>query len=139
MCLERGVDRVAHDVDEELLELVAVRLNAERWPFTHLDAPPLLERGHAMDPLRHIDGTHARTRKPREARVRRHEAAERFRARADDGESPLEVLQPIIGTRRSSKQVLNASDDGPDGRERIIDLVTEHAYEPLPCLAFLVA
>src|SRR5688500_1885187 len=99
--LDRRLDRIAHEVDQELLELVRIRLNAERWSLPHVDTRSLRQLGDAMHPFRHIDGGYARMWQSRESRVGGHEAAERLRARADDGEAALDVLQPIIRTRRT--------------------------------------
>ena len=72
-------------------------------------------------------------------RVSLHEAAERFGARADDGEAALHVVVPVERARFAHEQTFQTPGDGFNRRQRVVQFVAEHAHEPLPRLAFLFA
>ena len=75
----------------------------------------------------------------REARVRAHETREAVGARGDHVQAAAHVLLPIRRAVLAAKHAAEIFGDGFDGRERIIQLVAEHANQALPGLALFVA
>ena len=67
------------------------------------------------------------------------EASERLRPGTDHAEPVAEIVLPVGRSRVAGQETLEAVGHRLDGRQRIVDLVTDHANEALPGLAFLVA
>ena len=86
--LERRVGGVAHEVDEQLIELVAV---GARWssggPGADATGTRVSSAATRRTQLADVDRRESRRRQAREPRVRRHEAAERLDAAGDDREA----------------------------------------------------
>jgi hypothetical protein len=95
----RRVDGVAHEVDQELLELIAVGVHGHQRSW--LDRNPLvsLEPHDARDKGGDVERRELGRRQPGEAGVRRHEPAQRLRSRGDDGEPTQRVVAPVAGRR----------------------------------------
>jgi hypothetical protein len=78
-----------------------------------------------------------------EPRVGGREAAQRIRAGGDHLEPPFHVGArfgaPVVGPRLAGDHRLEAARDRLDGRQRVVDLVSDHPNQPLPCLALFVA
>src|SRR5229473_5420202 len=124
--LQRGVHRVAHQVDEELVELVGVRLDADLGPGRDADREALLQRRDPPHPFLHLDLPQPRRRQPRQPRVAGHEARERLGPPLDHLEPGSHVLPPPVVRRGRPQGLLHALRDGVDGRQRVVDLVPEH-------------
>ena len=71
--LEGCVDRVPQQVDEKLVELVGITLDADVGSSDDLDAQPLLEGHRARDPRWDVDLRKCRRWKMGKTRVRGHE------------------------------------------------------------------
>src|SRR5205814_2035398 len=67
--LERRVDGVAYEIDEQLVELIAVGENRDRRSVLDPHREPRLERGDAPHPRGDVDGGALRRRQPREPRI----------------------------------------------------------------------
>src|SRR5438270_11709576 len=117
MRLERRVDGVAYEIDEQLVELIAVRANRDRRSVLDPYRKSRLERGDAPHPRGDVDGGALRRRQPREPRVRRHETHERVGASGDDGEPALGVVVRVRGTGLSVENGLQAARERFDRRE----------------------
>jgi hypothetical protein len=72
-------------------------------------------------------------------RVSLHEAAEGFGARADDREAALHVVAPVGGARLAREQTFQTPGYRLDRRQRVVQLVAEHADEPAPRAEFFLA
>ena len=97
--LPHRIDGVAEQVDQQLLELIAVALDRQPRAAGDLDVVPLLERDDAIDDRADVERRELRRRQLGEPRVGAHEPAERLRARADHAEAALHVVAPV-GRRR---------------------------------------
>ena len=60
--LQRGVGGIAHEVDQELLELIAVGLDHESRPRPQFDAETRLQPRHPPDPGTDLDRPELRRR-----------------------------------------------------------------------------
>ena len=65
--------------------------------------------------------------------------AQRLRARRDHGQAAAHVALPVLRARLAQQQRLEAAGDRADRRERVVELVADHADQALPGLALLVA
>ena len=61
------------------------------------------------------------------------------RARHDHAQAAAHVVAPIVGQRIARDDRLQAAGDGFDRRQRVVQLVAEHAHQALPGLQFLLA
>ena len=66
------------------------------------------------------------------------EAAEAIGARHDDAQAAAHVVAPIVGQGIARHDAFQTAGDGFDGRQRVIQLVAQHAHQALPCLQFLL-
>src|SRR6185437_15530495 len=137
--LERRIRAVADEIDQQLIELIAITGNRDGWPRLHAHRHAPLELRDAAYPW--FDFHHSATRRgeAREQRVAGHEAAQRLGTSRDHCEAAHRILAPVIGQRRARDQTAQAARNGRDGGERVVDLVAEHANEALPGEALLVA
>ena len=136
---QRGVRRVADQVDQQLLDLVGVRLDRHLRPLLDVDGEPRLERGGAADQAGELEGGPPRRRQAGEPRVGRHEADQGSGAVADHLEAVPHVLLPVLRRRLAGQQAGERRGHRVDGGERVVELVAEHADQPLPGLALLLA
>ena len=136
--LQGRVDRVRHQVDERLVELVPVRRDTHGFAVPHGHVQARLQAGDMPDPRLHVDLCQARGWQAGEPRVGGEEAAQRLGSRGDDRQTVLRIGRPV---RRAclGNQFLNAGGDRLDRRQGVVDLVAEHAHQSSPRLAFLVA
>ena len=100
---------------------------------------PRLQADYAADHFADGDGRKCGRRQFRQARIGSHESAERFAARGDYRQSAAHVFFPIRRTRLPGEKIVQAAGDGLDRRERIVQLVAEHAHQTLPGLQLLFA
>src|SRR5260370_6218265 len=116
-------------------------------PFSYLNLDAGSKFCYPGNPLRNIHPSQFWLRQPREARVRGHEAGQRFRARTNDSKSLAKVLQdrvarPILQFRRLDcglQPALEALRHGLNWCERVIEFVAENSDQALPCLALRVS
>ena len=138
---QRRVDRVAHQVDQQLIELVAVARH-RRPPARRstLDRQAGLERGHAPHPgapRRPAPSCGGGSRASRAYAAMKRPSAS---ARAPITSRPRAMSSlPVGRARRPRGERCAGSGDRLDRRERVVDLVAEHADQPLPGLALLGA
>ncbi len=76
--VERRVHRVPHEVDEQLIELSAIRLDRHVRTSADRDRPARLQRDDAAHPVLNRYALEPGWRQARQSGVRRHQAAERF-------------------------------------------------------------
>ena len=81
----------------------------------------------------------ARRRKACELRVRRPRNAREIRAVVDDGQAGVGVFTPVARQGLARDEAAQGGRHGLDGGEGAVELVTEHAHEALPGLAFFLA
>src|SRR6266487_1588002 len=74
----------------------------------------------------------------RQPRIRGHQPAERFGAAADHPHPLAQVLAPVGWHRVPAHQVHEALRDRLDRRERVVDLMAQHAGQALPRLTLLL-
>ena len=138
-CLECGVHRIAYEIDQQLFELIGI--GADRQVGTRVDTDPQtgFHADHALDELRHMDVIESRRRELRELGVGRREAAERIGTGGDDREAATHIVVPVVGQVVAPEHRFQAAGDRLDRRERVVDLVTDDADQPLPGLTLFVA
>src|SRR5690606_25250826 len=119
-------------------ELIAVGTDHEGRPVHDRDLEPRLERDDLPHPGADVDRAGRRRRQPRQPRVRRHEPAERFRARRDYVQPAAEVLVQVGRRRLTAEERLQRRRDRLDRRERVVDLVAEYADQTLPGMPLLL-
>ena len=104
--LERGVDRVAHEVDEELLELVGVGRTDDVGPVSSTPTDRRVSRAATRRSKgRHRHALEPRRRQAGQPRVGVHEARERVRARSAMIARPApHVLVPVRRARRRARR-----------------------------------
>ena len=91
----RRFHRVAHEVDQHLLDLIGVDRQVNGWSGLEVD-PVAVQRRDAAHERAELCVAPRGRRQPREPRVCAHEALERFRAVVDDRE-------PVLQCRRASR------------------------------------
>src|SRR5262249_35478821 len=92
--LLRRVNTVAHDVDQQLLELIGIGADRERVALD-VDGETRLDAAHTPDESGYLERLLARCWQLRESRVRRREAAQRIGPRRDNREAALHVVLPV--------------------------------------------
>ena len=123
---------VPHEVDEELLELVAIRVDGHGRPGLNRDPFVPFEADDPLDERRNVERRELRRRQAGEPRIGGHEPAQRLRACRDDGQAPERILLPVFGRRVSLQERRQAAGDGLDRRQRVVHLVADDADQPLP-------
>ena len=93
--LQRRIHRVADEVDQELVELVAVGGDDDRRPVFDRHFEPRLQRGRPADPDTHLQRRQPRLRQAGELRVGGHETGQRLGAPFDDLKPRAQVLLPV--------------------------------------------
>jgi hypothetical protein len=137
--LECGIDRIVHQVDEQLIELVSVRRDDDGRAFMHPHVEPRLQRRDPVDPFGDPDRADSRAGEPGQPVVGPHEPAQGLRAAFDDLEPGPQILLPVRRPLLSPREAPEAAGDRFDRGERVVDLVTEHPHDPLPRRALLRA
>ena len=131
--LQRGIGRVAHQVDQQLIELVAVSGDPiPRGPPSTRTSSRVSSAATRRTQVADVHRAELRLREPGEPRVGAHEPAQRLRAALDHFEARAQVVLPVGRARRPGGQTAEASRDGLDRRERVVDLVSQHPDQPLP-------
>ena len=139
--LERRVHGVAHDVDQQLFELIGVGLaRSTGGPSAQRHRQPRVERG---------DAAHQRTERPvctrcgGGSRARRaYAVVKRPSASARDAMMPSPCAmssRQSAGSGVAAEQRLEAAGDRLDRRQRVVQLVADDADQPPPRLALLLA
>ena len=80
-----------------------------------------------------------RRRQARQGRVARHETRQRLGAIADDVERIARIFAPVGGQRFGRDELGQRRGHRADRRQRIVELVTEHAQQALPGEALFFA
>ena len=93
--LERGVGRVMHQIDEELIELVGIGPDAEGRAARNGWRYPRLECGRATNPRFDVDVRAVRRRQLGQSSVGGHESAQRFRTPGDHAEAARDIRREI--------------------------------------------
>src|SRR5439155_2370463 len=137
--LEAGIHGVAHEVDEELLDLIAVRRKTELGAREDAHAQSRLEPCDAANESTEVERLQARRREPRHLRIGFHETAERAGPRLDHRETAPGVLLPVLGEWAACEEPLEGSGDRMNRGQRVVQLVSKDADEPLPGLVLLLA
>ncbi len=135
---EGGVGGVPDEIDQQLLELIAVRFHDHFGAREHLDRQASLDAGDPAHQGSEIDHSPLRRRQAGEPGVGLHEPAQRFGPRRDHVETLPGVLLPVDGTRVARQQAREAPRDRFDRRQRVVHLVPDHADQPLPGLPLLL-
>ena len=91
--LAGGIGGVANQIDEQLLELVAIHLDGDARPVREVHGDAALESGNAADELGKIHGRESRLREASQLRVGGHEAPQGFGPRANDAQSLADVAK----------------------------------------------
>ena len=136
---ERSVHRISKEIDKKLIELVGVGLNSDFGAGFEFHMETRFESGNASNPNAHVDALECGRWQFCETRVGAHETRESVRTRGDDVEAAAHVLLPVGGAIFAAEDAAEIFGHGFDGRERVIQLVAEHANEALPGLALFVA
>ena len=138
--LERCVDGVAHEIDQQLIELIAVGAHDRRRT-----------RHRRATGIRVSSAATRRTHVPTSSGTLFGAGSRASRAYADmnrtsASERPPITVKPatqiVVGVRRTRlalEQRRETSGDRLDRRERVVDLVAEHAHESLPRLQLFFA
>src|SRR5262249_21399326 len=130
--LQRRVDSVADDVDQQLFQLIPVAFDRQFGSGDQFDLQSGFEAGDAANPGAGVHRLQVGLRQLRELRISGHEAVQSLGARGDDRQAALQILFPIGGALGSRHQALQAPGYRFDRSERIVQLVAEDAHQPLP-------
>ena len=129
--LERRVDGVADDVDEQLLELIGVGDEPDVGRRLHGDRQALLELDDAVDQLGHAERLRAAASAGARA-ARRRAGTGRARPTVPRSATAPAALRRCAGTRSRDRRCAERVRDRLDRRERVVDLVRQHAHDALP-------
>ena len=136
---ERGLGAVAQQIDEQLLELIAIGVHGQVGSGLHRHRHARLESSHAVHQrLEHDRGLPGR-RQLGETRVGGGETAEGFGARSDHLQTASQVVSEVDRRGVALQQCIERSGQRLDGAERVPQLVPDDANQALPGLAFLLA
>src|SRR5207249_4358610 len=108
---ERGIDGVAQQVYEKLVQLVPISLDGEWGAGPHRHVQTGFQTHHSLYPGLDVQRLEPWWRQLGEARVGFHEAAQHLAPRADHGQTPLHVLTPVGGRRVLAHKSFQASGD----------------------------
>ena len=136
---QRGIHCVVQKIDQKLFELIGIGLNLCFRAGLEFHRKARLETDNAPNPHSDIHSAKNRRRQLGEARVGVHETRKAVGARSDHVEAAAHVFLPIVGAILASEDAAQIFSDGFDRRERVVQLVTEHADQALPRLAFFIA
>ena len=137
---ERSFDGIMNQIDEQLIELIGIGLDAQIGPGHHGDFHARLEAHNAANPRAHFHRLHHRRRQFGEARIGVHEIAPRLSERVAITARPRCMSSSQSSARlRTIHQGEKIFGHGFDRRERIIQLVSENANQPLPRLPLFFA
>src|SRR5690349_13158306 len=109
-----GVHGVPDDVDEELIELVAIGEDGRRWTRTERHWHALLQLDDSTQPPLHIDRTKHGLWQLSETCIRLEKPAERSRTSLDDVEAVQSLVLPVGGPRLTLEHALQAPRDRLD-------------------------
>src|SRR5436190_7614610 len=98
-----------------------------------------LEPRDTLDERRQINLAHVGPRQARQRGISRRESAERVGSPRDDPQTAAHVLTPVLRHRILGRDTLETAGDRLDRRERVVELVPEHADEAVPGVALLLA
>jgi len=93
--LHRGVRRVANQIDQHLLDLIAIGADRALRSWDRHDPESRLQTDDPPDDRRQIDGAQPRLRQTCEPRVSLHEPAQGIGAPRDHGQPLSQVILPI--------------------------------------------
>src|SRR5207245_1300880 len=136
--LEGRTDRVPDKVDQKLVEWSAIGLDRDVRPRAHREGSARLESHYASHPLGDDNRLEAWTGQSCQPRVRGHQTTERLRPTPDHPQPLLEIVSPVQRRRVPAHQLREALRDRFDRGERVVELMAQHADQPLPRLPLLV-
>jgi len=107
----RGINRVADKIDQELFQLITIRADRDLRSAVKIYSHSSLEADDSFNKRADVERLLLWLRKPSHSRIRIHESIQRFGSRSNDSQASLHVVLPIGGARLARDQSFKASRD----------------------------
>src|ERR1700733_13507492 len=114
---ERCVDGVTQQIDEDLLELIAVALNLHLRAGSYYWRQALLQARDLANPDACTHWRQVRPWQSGQTRVSTHEAAQTLAARSNNRQATNGVVAPVVRQGFAPDHRFQAPGDGLDGRQ----------------------
>ncbi len=132
-------DGIPNQVDQGLFDLVRVEGADQGRAGLDLDRHALFQPRHPFDDLGNRTRSRAGRRQTRQAGIAAHESIQGIGAIGDHLQAAMHVFAPIQRQGLAQADFREGRGHRFDRSQRVVHLVTEHADDPLPRLALLLA